>query len=57
MAKSSERKKKDTPPPEEKVECSMCHQLVPATQTMWLTGRRLCFGCASGWFDEDDPDK
>lgn len=57
MTKSSEeQEQEDEAPPEEMIECSMCHQRVPITQSMTLTGRRLCFGCAGAWFDEDESD-
>jgi hypothetical protein len=43
---------------EPKVECSMCHQQVRLSESVFMGGRRLCFGCAASWFDEDgDEDK
>ena len=42
---------------EPKVECSMCHQQVPLSQSVAMSGRRLCFGCAASWFDEDGEDE
>ena len=42
----------------EMFECPMCHQRVPLAQSITIGGRRLCFGCASDWFDdEEDKDK
>jgi formylmethanofuran dehydrogenase subunit E len=38
------------------IECRMCHRLVPREYTGTLSGRTLCFGCLSGWYDEDDED-
>ena len=38
------------------IECSMCHQQVPVLQTVAMSGRRLCFGCAASWFDEDESE-
>jgi hypothetical protein len=43
-------------PPAEMFECPMCRQQTPATQTIVMGGRRLCFGCASGWFEDDDDE-
>ena len=34
----------------------MCRQRAPATQSIVMGGRRLCFGCASGWFEDEDED-
>jgi len=39
---------------EPQVECSMCHQKVGLSQSVAMSGRRLCFGCAAAWFDEDE---
>ena len=36
------------------IECGMCHQRMPAAHTRTLGGRVLCFGCLSGWYEEDD---
>ena len=38
------------------IECSMCHQRVPLSQSVAMSGRRLCFGCAAAWFDEDEEE-
>jgi hypothetical protein len=41
----------------ERVECPMCHRGVPLKETLVVGTRRLCSGCASQWFwDEDDED-
>jgi hypothetical protein len=42
------------PPLSEMTQCAMCRAMVPIRQTMNLGGRVLCFGCASGWFDDDE---
>ena len=39
---------------EPKIECSMCHQLVVLSHSVAMSGRRLCFGCAAAWFDDED---
>ncbi len=44
------------PPPGELIECRMCHQSVPAGQTITIGGRILCFGCAGAWFDDDEDE-
>jgi hypothetical protein len=36
-------------------ECPMCHRDVPVRETVTMGGRRLCFGCASGWYEDEDP--
>lgn len=36
------------------IECGMCHQRMPAAHTRTVGGRVLCFGCLSGWYEEDD---
>jgi len=38
----------------ETFECSMCRRQTPATQSLVMGGRRLCFGCASGWFEDEE---
>ncbi|MGB7218910.1 MAG: hypothetical protein WBD07_08880 [Vicinamibacterales bacterium] len=47
-------KEEEARPHEPKVECSMCHQQVMLSQSVAMSGRRLCFGCAAAWFDEDE---
>lgn len=47
---------KTAPPPAETFECPMCRQRAPATQSIVMGGRRLCFGCAGSWFEDDDED-
>ena len=42
--------------PAETFECPMCRQRAPSTQSIVMGGRRLCFGCASGWFEDEDED-
>jgi hypothetical protein len=42
--------------PAETFECPMCRQRAPAAQSIVMGGRRLCFACASGWFEDDDED-
>jgi formylmethanofuran dehydrogenase subunit E len=42
----------DSPPP--LVRCEMCRCEVPEQHTTYMTGRRLCFACASAWFDGDE---
>ena len=42
--------------PAETFECPMCRQRAPATQSIVMGGRRLCFGCAGGWFEDEDED-
>jgi hypothetical protein len=32
----------------------MCRQRAPVTQSLMMGGRRLCFGCASGWFEDEE---
>jgi hypothetical protein len=47
------------PPPLELVEtcqCPLCHRDVPIRETSVIGGRRLCFGCASSWYGDDDDD-
>jgi formylmethanofuran dehydrogenase subunit E len=46
----------DHPRPE-LVECGMCRRSVPSSETLRIGGRTLCFGCAAGWFEdeEDEP--
>ena len=38
------------------VECPMCHWLVPEGDITSFFGRRICVGCASAWFDDDDAE-
>ena len=42
--------------PAETFECPMCRQRAPVTQSIVMGGRRLCFACASGWFEDDEDD-
>jgi hypothetical protein len=42
--------------PSETFECPMCRQRAPITQSIVMGGRRLCFACASGWFEDDEND-
>jgi len=42
--------------PPETFECPMCRQRAPAAQSIVMGGRRLCFGCASSWFEDEDED-
>jgi hypothetical protein len=42
--------------PAETFECPMCRQRAPVTQSIVMGGRRLCFACASGWFEDDEGD-
>ncbi len=47
----------DDPPPDAPIPtavCELCHREVPSKQIVVLSGRRLCFGCAGAWFDEDE---
>jgi hypothetical protein len=44
----------EAPPDEPTLECSMCHQQVRVSQSVAMSGRKLCFGCAAAWFDEDE---
>lgn len=37
----------------ETVECGMCKRRVPIEQSRTLSGRVLCFGCLSSWYDEE----
>ena len=46
----------EDPPDPEVVECGMCHRRVPQKQTQQLSGRILCFGCLSGWYESDEDD-
>jgi formylmethanofuran dehydrogenase subunit E len=39
--------------PEPTIECRMCHAVVRETQTVYMGGRRLCYGCAEAWFEEE----
>jgi len=43
-------------PPEPTIVCEMCRRAVIERHTTFMTGRRLCFGCAAAWFDEDEDD-
>ena len=36
------------------VTCQMCHRAVPATQTLTMSGRQLCSGCACAWFEDEE---
>jgi len=38
------------------IECGMCHRRVPVQQSGTLSGRTLCFGCLSGWYDDEDDE-
>jgi hypothetical protein len=40
--------------PRETFECPMCRQQAPIRQSIMMGGRRLCFGCAGGWFEDED---
>jgi formylmethanofuran dehydrogenase subunit E len=43
-------------PDGETFECSMCHQEALVRRSIMMGGRRLCLDCASGWFEDEDPD-
>jgi formylmethanofuran dehydrogenase subunit E len=47
----------EAPSDEPTIECSMCHQQVRVSQSVVMSGRTLCFGCAAAWFDEDEVGK
>jgi hypothetical protein len=50
----------EDPPDEEKVEmfeCPMCRRMVPPLETITMGGRRICFGCASGWYEDDEDEE
>ena len=40
--------------PEPTIVCEMCRRSVSERHTTYMTGRRLCLGCAAAWFDEDE---
>ena len=43
-------------PPAKTVQCGMCKRHVPLDQTREMSGRILCFGCLSSWYDEDEEE-
>ena len=43
-------------PPAETIQCGMCKRFVPPEQTRTFSGRLLCFGCLSSWYDEDEEE-
>ena len=38
------------------IECGMCKRKVPVDQARTLSGRVLCFGCISSWYDEEEDE-
>ena len=48
---------KEDEPDIERFECSMCHHLYPASQAAAVGTRRLCSGCRSQWFGDDEEDE
>lgn len=40
----------------EMFECPMCRRSVPALESITMGGRRICFGCASGWYEDEDEE-
>lgn len=45
------------PPPElavKTIQCGMCKRHVPLEHTREMSGRILCFGCLSSWYDEEE---
>jgi formylmethanofuran dehydrogenase subunit E len=40
--------------PESTIVCEMCRRSVLERHTTYMTGRRLCLGCAAAWFDEGE---
>lgn len=50
----TEKPKEDqTPPPEPFINCQMCGCRVEERHTTMMAGRRICFGCAAVWFDDE----
>jgi formylmethanofuran dehydrogenase subunit E len=49
---------RDEKPEQEKKEptepCSMCRRDTPVSQMTVVQGRRLCFGCAAAFFEDED---
>jgi len=41
-------------PDSESFQCPMCHHDTPVDKAQFVAGRRLCPGCASTWYDEDE---
>jgi hypothetical protein len=55
MPEDNPNREKEPPgAPAETFECPMCRQRAPVTQSIVMGGRRLCFACASGWFEDDE---
>jgi hypothetical protein len=53
-ADRSNEPSRPAPAPADTFECAMCRLRAPIRQTVMMSGRRLCFGCASGWFEDED---
>ncbi len=40
-------------PPEPLINCQMCGCRVEERHTTVMVGRRICFGCAAAWFEDE----
>jgi len=38
------------------IQCGMCKRRVPVEQTREMSGRILCFGCLSSWYEEEEEE-
>jgi hypothetical protein len=54
MPEDNPNRENEPPGAPETFECPMCRQRAPVTQSIVMGGRRLCFACASGWFEDDE---
>lgn len=43
--------------PKQTVPCGMCKRRVPIEQTREMSGRILCLGCLSSWYEDEDEDE
>ena len=44
----------DTTSKEPTVTCQVCRRDVPESAIATIRGRRMCFGCASAWFEDEE---
>ncbi len=43
-------------PPAKTVQCGMCKRKVPVEESRVFSGRILCFGCLSSWYDDEEEE-
>ena len=52
----SNRNEQDEDRTEETFECPMCHREANASDSVLMGGRRLCSGCATNWYGDEEEE-